>query len=261
MRELAAKLRTLQHERLDSIGSVLCSDIGKKYCADLGWHPFPINTHIELDPSPTLEGPKARHLLAEDLQWLCEEDEIMIRKDLANPSLNSKTRIMRVPDLNHILWHHKKGEFVCQRLFGKEPQTKGAMVGQEGNRIWVIWTHRFYGNPKSASSENTLYILRLVIENRAAAEMELDVDQQGRQVEQMREILQAAQDEASKWKLYRVMMWGLTPLVVKLVDRTGVQHRRLERDHEGIASLLWYGEGSGREDSLEWLGNEKYGWC
>ena len=81
------------------------------------------------------------------------------------------------------------------------------------------------------------------------------------QVEQMRDILQAAQDEAAEWNLHRVMMWDPTSLVTRLVERTGIQHRRIERDQEGIASLLWYGEGSGKEDTLEWLGNEKYGWC
>ena len=81
------------------------------------------------------------------------------------------------------------------------------------------------------------------------------------QVEQMRAILQAARSEAAELKLHRVTMWDPTPLVLTLVERTGIQHHSVERDHEGIASLLWYGEGTGREDTLEWLGNEKYGWC
>jgi hypothetical protein len=24
---------------------------------------------------------------------------------------------------------------------------------------------------------------------------------------------------------------------------------------------MWYGEGDGKLDDLEWVGNEKYGWC
>lgn len=77
----------------------------------------------------------------------------------------------------------------------------------------------------------------------------------------MNAILQAAQDEAARWKLQRVLMWDPSPLALETVKETGIQHRRVERQHEGIASLLWYGEGSGKEDELEWLGNEKYGWC
>ena len=260
MRELAKTLRTFQTEGTDSIGSVLYSDIGKKYYADLGWHRFPNNTHIELDPSLGPEGQKATQLLSRDLRRLCEEDEAMIREDLASPSSKRKTRMMIVPDLDHILWHHKKEEFVCEKLFGQQPRVKGAIVGDTGNRIWAIWTHRFYGDPESATSENTLYVLRLVIENQGTTSA-IEAEHRERQVEHMSAILQAAQDEAAQWKLQRVVMWDPSPLILALVKETGIQHRRVEREHEGIASLLWYGEGSDKEDSLEWLCNEKYGWC
>ena len=260
MRELSEVLRTFQAKTKRSIGSVLYSDIGKKYYADLGWHPFPVNTHIESDPSTILEGSRAIQLLSGDLARLCEEDEAMIRNEMTTTSSHRKTRMMLVPDHDHMLWHHKKEEFVCDKLFGKQPEIKGAIVGQPGHRMWAIWTHRFYGDPDCASSENTLYILRLVIENQATANT-CNSEQCDSQVEQMRIILQTAQTEAAEWKLHRVMMWDPTPLVLKLVERTGIQHRRIEREHEGIASLLWYGEGNGKEDTLEWLGNEKYGWC
>ena len=205
MRELAEILRTFQAETTTPIGSVLYSDIGKKYYADLGWHPFPINTHIELDPSTSPEGPRAEQLLSGDLERLCEQDEAMIRKELISKPSNGKTRMMLVPDLDHMLWHHKKEEFVCGKLFGQQPRIKGAIVGQPGNRMWAIWTHRFYGDPESASSQNTLYILRLVIESQVDISTS-DADQCERQVEQMRAILQAAQDEAAVWRLHRVMM-------------------------------------------------------
>ncbi|KAL8840006.1 MAG: hypothetical protein Q9170_001490 [Blastenia crenularia] len=247
MKELATILRDFQAETMEPIGSVLYSDIGKKYYADLGWHPFPINAHIELDPSTAPEGPGITRLRSSDLERLCQEDEVMIKKEMSSPSSNGKTRMMLVPDLDHMLWHHKKEEFVCKKLFGKQPHTKGALVGQAGNRIWAIWTHRFYGAPHDASSENTLYILRLVIENQANKGTSQD-SQFERQVEQMRDILLAAKDEAAEWKLHRVMMWGPTPLVSELIKRTEVQCRIVERDHEGIGSLLWYGEGSGKED-------------
>lgn len=183
----------------------------------------------------------------------------MIRKTLDNGSSNGRICMMLVPDHDHMLWHHKKEEFVCDKLFGKQPAIKGAIVGQAGCRMWAIWTHRFYGHPEFDSSENTLYILRLVIENQDTATS--DAEQADSQAEQMRAILQTSQAEAAEWNLHRVMMWGPSPQVLKLVERTRVQHRRIEREHEGIARLLWYGEGSGKEDSLEWLGNEKYGWC
>jgi hypothetical protein len=40
-----------------------------------------------------------------------------------------------------------------------------------------------------------------------------------------------------------------------------LEHSEVEREEESIASLMWYGEGSGASDDIEWVGNEKYGWC
>jgi GNAT superfamily N-acetyltransferase len=268
MMELADVLRTWQAEENECIGSVLYSDIGKTYYANLGWHPFPNNTHVEF---PQLIIPKpsnAKQLLSADLDQLCKKDEAMTQNAMASAS-DGRIRMMLVPDLDHMLWHHKKEEFACDKLFGKQPKVKGAIAGQPGNRIWAIWTHRFYGDPDSASSGNTLYIIRLVIENQATASTISSEDrglasgarQLALQAEQLKAVLQMAQAEAAEWKLLHVKLWDPTPLVYELIKLTGIQHCKIEREHEGIASLLWYGEGSGKEDTLEWIGNEKFAWC
>jgi hypothetical protein len=255
MRDLAIMLPSWQIESMRCVGSVLYSDIGKTYYANLGWHPFPVNSHIELDPMNAPTPSQARNLLVKDLDQLCKDDETMIRRAMTSMS-NGKIRMMLVPDLDHMLWHHRKEEFACDKLFGKQPQVKGAIAGQSGNRIWAIWTHRFYGNPESASSDNTLYILRVVIENQDA-----DAEQRAMQAEQMQAILQAAQIEAAEWKLHCVKLWDPAHLVQEMLERAGIPHRNVEREEDSIASLLWCGEGSGKEDTLEWIGNEKYAWC
>ena len=256
MKELAKVLPTWQTERRKCIGSVLYSDIGKSYYAELGWHPFPNNNHVEFDPMIASKSPKATIIRAGDLDQLCKEDEAMVWKAMSSSISDRRMRMVLVPDLDHMLWHHRKEEFVCDRLFGKQPQAKGAIAGQLGNRIWAIWTHRFYGDPESTSSDNTLYILRLVIENQAsdAAQIEL-------QAEQLRAVLQIAQAEAAEWKLRSVKLWDPSALAQNLIERTGIPYRRVKREHESIASLLWYGEGSVKENVLEWVGNEKYAWC
>lgn len=269
MNELAKVLRSWQVESKKCVGNVLYSDIGKKFYADLGWHPSPTNIHIELAP---LIGPKpyrAKELLSGDLAQLCKEDEAMMRKRMASNS-DGKTQMMIVPDHDHMLWHHKKEEFVCEKLFGKQPRVKGVVTGQPGSRIWAIWTHRFYGDPRCASSGNTLYILRLVIENQAVArilpchggEVDFDAGQRDSQAEQMRNVLESAQIEAAEWNLGDVKLWHPTPLIEALVQWAGIQYRKVEREEEGIGCLLWYGQGEdGKDDSVEWIGNEKYAWC
>ena len=257
MQELAVILPTWQTGSKTCVGSVLYSDIGKSYYAKLGWHPFPLNDHIEFDPMHSLEPSNVaiRSIAEKDLDQLCKDDEAMIWRAMTSSS-SRKTLMMLVPDLDHMLWHHRKEEFACNKLFGKHPQVKGVMTGELNDRMWVIWTHRYYGHPHAVSLNNTLYILRIVIENQNP-----DQEQREHQVEQMRAILWAAQHEAADWDLDCVKMWDPAHLIQDMVERTGIQHRRVEREEESIASLLWFGEGSGKDDTVEWLGSEKYGWC
>lgn len=256
MQELAAVLPTWHAHPKKCIGSVLYSDIGKTYYANFGWHPFSVNTHLQFEPeNETISfqagKTQARNILADDLDQLCRDDETLIRQTMIGSS-NSKMRMMLVPDLDHMQWHLEKEEFACKKLFGKVPHAKGAITGRPGHRMWAIWTHRYYSDPKTTSTDNTLYILRLVTEEKHTST---------KQVEQMRAVLQAAQAEAFKWKLHNVTMWDPTPWVQELIKQTGIQHRNVQREDDGIASLLWFGEGSGKEDMIEWIGNEKYGWC
>ncbi|KAL2815573.1 hypothetical protein BDW59DRAFT_176084 [Aspergillus cavernicola] len=183
-----------QTEATKCAASVLFSDIGKRFYGKLGRHAFPIH-QVGFVPS-------ARHP----------------RSAMATPSLGGKTRFMISPDHEHMLWHHSKEEFAGETLFRKKPEVKGAIIGYPANRVWAVWTHRFYEMPDTSASKNTLHTLRIVIENQDA--------------------------------------------VLRLVKKMGLPHRVEDRE-EGICSLRWYGGGNSNEDEdeIEWIGNEKYGWC
>jgi predicted acetyltransferase len=77
MRDLARVLRRWQEdEEIKSVGSVLWSDIGRKFYADCGWAPFPSH-HVEFPSSqaPGLKDLEAKMVLEEDIGQLCTEDE------------------------------------------------------------------------------------------------------------------------------------------------------------------------------------------
>ena len=59
----------------------------------------------------------------------------------------------------------------------------------------------------------------------------------------------------------RVDLWNPTNQVKELVTKTGIEYKTVDRESESIASLMWYGSGSNEVDDIEWVGNEKYGWC
>jgi hypothetical protein len=270
--------------------SILYSDIGKKFYTGYGWQPFP-STHSTLFPhlalfqevSSTLGSGKTQqtllgtqtlpiwHLLTRritvafppnthptpetakrlkypDLDPLCKLDEEHIR----HFQDSGKTQVAIIPDHDQMQWHHLREDFMTNKLFSRSPTTKGAIAGPDHARVWAIWTRSFYGPVDKPASGNALHILRLVIEDESKTEDNAKA---------LKSILEIAQKEAAEWTLNHVELWNPTEYVQKLVEGTGLQHERVEREEESIASLMWYGEGEGKVDEIEWVGNEKYGWC
>ncbi|KAF2813304.1 uncharacterized protein BDZ99DRAFT_438365 [Mytilinidion resinicola] len=275
MQEVGKALRTWQTGDKESLFSVLYSDIGKSFYSRLGWEPFnsahisvPARTAKEL---PTDGLPTTRPLYEKDLAELCRIDEAIIRKTLESRSSNSKIAVALVPDINTIQWHHAREDFVGNELHGKSPEIKGAIVGtEEGKRIWTIWTRMWYNNDPTASENNTLHILRLVIEEQG----ELSLESQGahnptngsnstpKHAAAVAALLLMAQEEARKWNMAELEAWNPSPAMVFAAQMLDPDAEVVNRDKESIASLKWnLPHEHPVADSIDWIGNEKYGWC
>ena len=253
MHELAKAIPTWHAGSLVTTASILYSDIGKGYYSKRGWPAFPVNNHIELDATPSPIPSYACQIQAEDLLQLCQDDEDMARENMATwPA--GKTRMMIVPDIDHMMWHISKEEFACQKIFGKVPPGKGAIAGHRGSRVWAIWVHRYYVHPDSTPEQNTLYILRFVMENQTPTAAQFKI-----QVQSVKAIFLAAQAEAAKWNLQLVKLWHPTPLIQELVNQSGLNYRLVEREEDSFASLKWFQECGDPED-VEWVACEKYAW-
>ena len=254
MRELAQTLPDLEFQSRKAIGSILYSDIGKTYYSNLGWHAALDNVHLEFESIRVTLDPHVKLLREEDLAGLCEDDEAMSRQAMVRDS-NGKRQMMILPDVEHMLWHQSKENFASEKLFGTTPETKGAIAGEPGHRVWAVWTHRYYGDPSSISSDNTLYILRLVIENQQSGHEE-DL-----QIHFVHAVIQAARSEAAEWLLPCVKLWNPTPSTRDLIMKTGIPCTEVERVNDSIASIMWFGTQDQQENTYEWIGNEKYAWC
>ncbi|KAF9640215.1 Acyl-CoA N-acyltransferase [Lasiodiplodia theobromae] len=264
MQEVGKKLRTWQtSEKTDCLFSILYSDIGKmrkKFYANHGWEPFR-SAHISVpaaaEQSPGAELPPVKDLGAADLPDLCAHDESMLRQSLKDGPSDGKTRVAILPDIHTIRWHHAREEFIGKEFYGNHPVVKGAMIGEEkGKRVWCYWTRMWYNADKNQSKGNTLHILRLVIEDGVAPDTV---------VTSIAALLARAQREAAGWHMAEVEAWSPTPEVVAAAQLLEPTAEVIDRDTESIASLMWYGEqpadGSSIADAIEWVGNEKYGWC
>jgi GNAT superfamily N-acetyltransferase len=128
LKELRSVLPGWQAEKTRPVtGSVLFSDIGKQFYTDRGWRTFP-SYHLELSAEAG-EWQGSTPVLADQVGRLCEEDEAMIQRVMSRPQSSPNTRFIILPDHDHMLWHHRKEEFVARKLFGKEPHIKGAIAG------------------------------------------------------------------------------------------------------------------------------------
>jgi hypothetical protein len=269
IRELATQLHSWQTDTKQCLGSILYSDIGKTYYAELGWKPNKSNTHVELNGLKHSKSPFVYNVGAAELPVLCERDEARLRKMMSIPTEHPCTRVSIIPDLDHIGWHLAKEEFTCNYLFQKIPEVKGAIAGSPGSQVWAIWTHRYYNHPDAEKSHNVLYILRLVMEADETASRlpsdagkTLDEVKFKEQMQHLKAVLQAAQNEAFEWKLNAVRFWDPTPLVRSMLSHMGIEQEIVEREEESIASGLWYDEQGGVSESAPlWLNNEHYAWC
>lgn len=186
-------------------------------------------------------------------------DEGLIRKALESRPHGSKPAVALIPDIETVEWHHAREEFVGQEAHGRVPKIKGAIVGDEvGKRVWCYWTRVWYNEDVSIVKGNTLHILRLVVEGDVLEEK--DTNQVTSAA--IAALLAFAQREAEEWKSEQVELWSPSASALAGAQLLDKNAKVIDRNAESIASLLWYPEHEGRAaDQIDWISNEKYGWC
>ncbi|QDS74177.1 hypothetical protein FKW77_001902 [Venturia effusa] len=278
MKLLGEKLRTWQTSSDQRCAfSILYSDIGKKFYADHGWEPFD-SAHISLsvaggsnvltngNESTNGHALEARPLYASDLPKLCAIDEQLIRQTATRAPPN-KTFVALTPNHANISWHQAREDFVGHELYGRKPVVKGAIVGTEpGKRVWCYFNRVWYNPDPNSTQGNTLHILRLVVEEKGAFNWEKasQGDDMDVHVPAIAALFRLAKKEAQEWNMEDVEIWNPNGATVKAVKCLAPEAEVVHRDKESIASLMWYGErpnGGSVRDYVDWLANEKYGWC
>lgn len=267
----------LQHhqetEKSKVLFSVLYSDIGKKFYAAQGWVPFP-SSHISLHPTtarPTLSLPPVKPLHESDLPELCRMDEQLLHTRLQHAATQRKNVVAIIPDAETLIWHHAREAFVSRELYaGKEPEIKGAMVGNEpGKRVWCYWIRKWENPDLSVVDKNELHILRLVVDDPSYLDFEAATEHgvkaaagNNEIVKAVAALLQAARGEAIRWNMGHVELWNPTSATLAAARMLEGDAQITHRETDSIASLRWYGENPEHAaDQVEWLGNEKFAWC
>ena len=203
-------------------------------------------------------------LKSSDLAYLCEADEHSL---LSQISKSQKPAVALVPDLATVSWHHAREEFVAAELINRTPDIKGAMVTDvAGVQAWCIWT-RVWSSPGDEHG-NTMHILRLVVEEnddssthdfKPATEDGIASVRSSPAVQAVAALFAAAQKQAAEWDMRTVEFWNPNNVALAAARQLDADVKVQVREKESICSLRWYGKGDG--DDVEWVCNEKFGWC
>ncbi|OIW31837.1 hypothetical protein CONLIGDRAFT_242192 [Coniochaeta ligniaria NRRL 30616] len=254
LKELGPVLRTWQTaDGQEALFSVLYSDIGKSFYAKSGWAAFP-SSHLAFPVVSTTpqtgstDSVSATPIGYHEPAELCAADESLLRAALPRRAADKGATavVALVPDLDSVLWHLMREDFIAKHVFGRTPTVKGAVYGEkEGARVWAVWTRAYYGEV------GTLHFLRFVLEDEDAAEED--------NARGVAAVVGVARAQAAEWRCREVQTWNPSPRLRALVERAGLGAEFVDRDSESIASLMWYGEGETRD--VDWFYNEKFGWC
>lgn len=160
-------------------------------------------------------------------------------------------------------WHHAREEFAAEEILGKKAEIKGAQSKTHaGDQVWCIWTRTF----GSDEAGNTLNILRMVVEGEDSCRSDggetngLDTLSKNK-VQCAAAVLRSAQHQAAEWNMKDVQIWNPTPLIVSAAREVEPTSVTIDRHEESIASLRWHGVDPEEHSRVQWVGNEKYGWC
>ncbi|KAI1079142.1 hypothetical protein F5B20DRAFT_180512 [Whalleya microplaca] len=270
--DLGTFLRTYQASDRggeEAVASALWSDIGKVFYARMGWAVFPsmhvafrVSASASTPSTPTVEAnggtikPTAiTPITYANLPAFCAADEALLRGKLSAAAAESgRTSVAFAPDHNALRWHLFRDDFITGKLFPARARSeiKGAAAGVEGRRVWAVWA-RNYHRDVDVVDKNTLYILRVAVEDEKAA------GEGGEEATAaFAAVMRTALREAESWRLGKVDLWNPSPVVRGLIERSGLAHQWVDRDVNSIPSMMWYG----KEDSSEinWVANEKFCW-
>ncbi|KAK0729989.1 hypothetical protein B0H67DRAFT_651640 [Lasiosphaeris hirsuta] len=247
-RGMAAIMLQKVQEQIDrgSDCSVLYSDIGRSYYANLSWLVFSSQQAVlglaeqgngTADSAFAPSQPsRTRYLSLTQLFDLCEVDELFLSTRFDGFPAYGKTRSAFLPSFAQISWQLAREDFMAEKLLGRSPQNKDIL-----------------GHDCRAKKLNVLRIVRVMD---PTAEQRID---------DVKVLLEAALAEASAWGMSEVVVWNPdeeTTMGSKAVGNTHLDVVKVffnERTEGSIPSFRWAG-GKDIKNTL-WEDNFSYGWC
>ncbi|OWZ14299.1 hypothetical protein PHMEG_00012242 [Phytophthora megakarya] len=238
--EVAKQLETLPKPLI----SVLYSDVGPSFYDKLGWkcHPSNMATLEVAHPRDIKASDTAIEMetltLDEELAKFLESDNARLVEELSN-NFQKREAFVVLPTRDSLEWQFINGTHYARVAgFDELPSRCGVKVN---DNAFVLWWHNL--------KESTLYVSHARFPDSGDNATAIT-----------RALLEAAMQEARKFKLTKVVLWdppsGLLRDEVRSLVEIEVAKRQLS-----LSSAMVFGRGTNEKPSLPyWFSNEKYAW-
>jgi len=225
----------------------LYSDVGPTFYGRLGWAPMRsdqmvIPTAHAVQEGATVTSVNLESVSDASLARITQLDAQLLRESLkarVESSVDSTVLAAVTPEPKCISWLHARSRFVAQHIHtldeaGSRYQINDLGAKDTASDSFVLWFHDLL--------ENQLYIIRWRVDPKAKDTAAVAAA-----------LVRAAQDEAKKAKLAKVVIWNPDQSLSDLLGLP-IEHRESAIPSLGLTSSL-------PSAPVEWVLNEKYSWC
>ncbi|KAF9909939.1 hypothetical protein EC991_007742 [Linnemannia zychae] len=216
----------------------LYSDVGPTFYNRLGWTPKR-SEEIVIPTTHTIAGrdrsvekvtdSNLSELLAADAQQV----RTLLKAQIEAAVSSSKVFAVVTPEPTCVLWLHARSRFVAKHILKLEDQ-EIVELGAKHGKSFVLWFHDLL--------KDQLFIIRWHLDSSNGGDETVACA-----------LIEAAQAEARKWKLSKVVMWNPEQSLADLLQ-VEIKYR------DSAIPSLGLVDPAIKTDDVEWIHNEKYSW-
>ncbi|KAG2508799.1 hypothetical protein BBO99_00007871 [Phytophthora kernoviae] len=202
----------------DALVSVLYSDIGPNFYDKLGWRPHPsqMATLDVIHPRNLETGDSSNKNLSplylnDEFDALLKADNTRLVDELSSSRLEGREAFVMLPTRDSTEWQFCMGvHFAEAQKFDELPSCCGVKISDDA---FIVWCHNYFKEP-------TLFIVRARFP-----------DTGDDAIATTRVLLQAALEEARKFKLKKIAIWDPPSILLHEDVRRHLEIEFIEREH------------------------------
>jgi hypothetical protein len=230
--------------KMDNVSfTFLYSDVGPTFYGRMGWTLcrsdemiIPVS-HSIVDQGSHQDKAILEDVTDDNVRDNLARDDILLRKKLIGKlqecADSEKVFVAVTPEMNCIQWLAARSRFLVQHALKLDQHIRALGAKDTRSDSFVLWYHDLL--------HDELYITRWRLDPTVTSE------------NVARALIRAAQEEAKRWKLSKVVIWDPEPILAYLLQLP-------IKPRDSSLSCLGFFSAPLNTKDVEWVLNEKYAW-